>query len=60
LVGCGWLKCSCRGGSSVVCWSAFIVVLSLETSNHIYFKLMQIHKHKSMSTVQRCNIQIPK
>jgi hypothetical protein len=25
-VGCGWFECSCWGGSSVVCWSAIIVV----------------------------------
>jgi hypothetical protein len=24
--GCGCLECSCWGGSSVVCWSAIIVV----------------------------------
>jgi hypothetical protein len=25
-VGCGCLECSCWGGSSVVCWSAILVV----------------------------------
>jgi hypothetical protein len=27
-VGCGWFECPCWGGSSVVCWSAIIVVRS--------------------------------
>jgi hypothetical protein len=31
-VGCGCVECSCWGGSSVVCWSAIIVVLCSNTS----------------------------